>query len=81
MRREVDALFAIYYNNVFPKPYKNPKVLYYFDPDGGLIVHDKFWNFIGRHDSTFAELVNIFREYGKKNKKKIWKGFSRLIKI
>lgn len=77
--KEVDGLFAIYYNNKFPRPYKNPKVLCYFDPDGGLIVHDEFWNFIGRNDSTFAELVNIFREYGKKNKKRIWEGFSQLI--
>ena len=75
----IDALFAIYYNNKFPVPYKNPKVLYYFDPDGGLIVHDKFWNFIGKSDSTFKELINIFREYGKKNKKRIWDGFSRLV--
>ena len=76
----VDALFAIYYNNKHPNPYKNPKVLYYFDPAGGLIIHDKFWNFIGKNTSTFNELVNIFREYGKKNKKRIWDGFSRLIK-
>lgn len=75
----VDSLFAIYYNNKFPTPYKNPKVLYYFDPDGGLIVHDKFWNFIGRNENTFSELVGIFREYGKKNKKRIWDGFSQLI--
>lgn len=46
--QKVDALFAIYYNNVYPKPYKNPKVLYYFDPDGGLLVQEAFWNFIGK---------------------------------
>lgn len=77
--KNVDALFAIYYNNKFPSPYKNPKVLYYFDPDGGLIVHDDFWNFIGNNKSTFTELINIFRKYGKNNKKRIWDGFSRLI--
>lgn len=77
--QDVDALFAIYYNNKFPNPYKNPKVLYYFDPDGGLIIHDKFWNFIGKNDYTFSELISIFKDYGKKNKKKIWDGFSRLI--
>lgn len=78
-RKHINALFAIYYNNTFPKPYKNPKVLYYFDPDGGLIVHDDFWNFLGKNKSTFQELVNIFREYGRKNKKRIWTGFSKLI--
>lgn len=76
---QVDALFAIYYNNKFPAPYKNPKVLYYFDPAGGFIVHDTFWNFLGKNEATFIELVNIFREYGKKNKKRIWDGFSKLI--
>ncbi len=75
----VDALFAIYYNNKSPQPYKNPKVLYYFDPDGGLIVHDKFWNFLGKSDSAYNELVAVFRGYGKKNKKRIWDGFSKLI--
>lgn len=77
---KVDSLFAIYYNNKFPKPYKNPKVLYYFDPDGGLIVHDAFWNFLGKNDSTYEELFNIFKWYGKKNRKKIWEGFSKLMK-
>lgn len=77
----VDALFAIYYNNEFPKPYRNPKVLYYFDPDGGLLVHDEFWNFLGRSDNTFKELVAIFKEYGDINKKKIWDGFSKLIRL
>jgi hypothetical protein len=77
--RNIDAKFAIYYNNVFPKPYKNPKVLYYFDPNGGLLVHDSFWNFIGRDNKTFIELIQIFQAYGKENKKKIWNGFSGLI--
>lgn len=77
--KNVDSLFAIYYNNKYPKPYKNPKVLYYFDPDGGLLVHDLFWNFIGKNNSTYTELLNIFKEYGKKNKKRIWDGFSKLI--
>lgn len=77
--KNVDSLFAIYYNNAFPKPYKNPKVLYYFDPDGGLIVHDLFWNFLGKSDRTYIELLKIFREYGKNNKKRIWDGFSKLV--
>ena len=79
--KKVDAIFAIYYNNQFPKPYKNPKVLYYFDPDGGLLVHDIFWNFLGKDEKTFKELVKIFEEYGRKNKKRIWTEFSKLIKI
>lgn len=78
---KIDAKFAIYYNNQYPKPYKNPKVLYYFDPDGGLLVHDKFWNFIGKNDKTFAELLRIFERYGKENKKRIWTEFSKLIKV
>ena len=78
--KNVDSLFAIYYNNKFPKPYKNPKVLYYFDPDGGLLVNETFWNFLGKSEVTYTELLKIFRKYGKKNKKKIWDGFSRLVK-
>lgn len=78
--KKVDSLFAIYYNNTFPKPYKNPKVLYYFDPDGGLLVSDSFWNFLGKSETTYTELLKIFREFGKKNKKRIWDGFSRLVK-
>lgn len=79
--KKMDSIFAIYYNNLHPKPYKNPKVLYYFDPDGGLLVHDAFWNFIGKDESTFRELVKIFERYGKENKKRIWTEFSKLIKI
>lgn len=77
----IDSIFSVYYNNKFPKPYRNPKVLYYFDPDGGLLVHDKFWNFIGKDDDTYSELLRIFSEYGRKNKKRIWDGFSKLIKV
>jgi hypothetical protein len=76
----IDSLFAIYYNNTFPRPYKNPKVLYYFDPDGGLLVSESFWNFPGKSKTTYTELLKIFREFGKKNKKRIWDGFSRLVK-
>ncbi len=79
--KKVDTIFAIYYNNQFPKPYRNPKVLYYFDPDGGLLVHDKFWNFIGKDENTFTELVRIFEKYGKDNKKRIWSEFSKLISL
>jgi hypothetical protein len=78
--KNIDAIFGIYYNNKHPKPYKNPKVHYYFDPDGGLLVHDGFWNFVGNNGSTYQELVAIFENYGKKNKAAIWKSFSELIK-
>lgn len=77
----IDCMFAIYYNNKFPKPYKNPKVHYYFDPNGGVIVHDQFWNFLGNSNTTFNEVVKLFDSYGKKNKKRIWDGFSKLIDI
>lgn len=77
--KNVDSRFAIYYNNTFPKPYKNSKVLYYFDPDGGLLVHEEFWNFIGNNPNTYSELLDIFKEYGKNNKKRIWDGFSKLV--
>ena len=79
--KKIDSIFSIYYNNQHPKPYKNPKVLYYFDPDGGLLVHDKFWNFIGKDKGTFNELVKVFEKYGQENKKRIWTEFSKLIKI
>lgn len=78
--RGVDCPIAIYYNNKYPSPYKNPKVLGYFNPNGGILLHEKFWNFIGKHDRTYSELLNIFKDYGRKNKKKIWNSFSRLIK-
>lgn len=78
---KLDCHFAIYYNNKFPKPYRNPKVHYYFNPDGGILVHDNFWNFLGKNDSTFKDLVNIFEEYGSTNKKKIWDGFSQLVQV
>jgi len=77
--KSVDSHFAIYYNNKFPKPYKNPKVLYYFNPDGGLLVHDQFWNFLGKNENTYFELIKIFQEYGKNNKERIWEAFSRLV--
>lgn len=78
---KVDARFAIYYNNKHPKVYKNPKVHYYFNPNGGTIVQDDFWNFLGKSNTTFTELTKLFETYGKTNKKKIWDGFSKLINI
>jgi hypothetical protein len=79
--KKVDSIIGIYYNNKYPKPYKNPKVHNYFDPSGDIKVHENFWNFIGRNTDTFNELLNLFESYGKKNKKKIWDGFSKLIDI
>ncbi len=76
--KKFDTYLAIYYNNVFPKPYTNPKVLYYFEPKG-LLVHDAFWNFIGRDDNTFNQLVEIFDRYGKENNQEIWEAFSALV--
>ncbi len=76
---DIDAKLAIYYNNKFPRVYKNPKVHYYFNPDGGIIVQDTFWNFLGKDENTFSDLVKLFEDYGKENKKRIWDGFSKLI--
>ena len=76
-----DAQLAIYYNNKHPNPYKNPKVHYYFDPEGGIIVQENFWNFLGKNENTYNSLTDMFETYGKKNKKKIWDGFSKLIEI
>lgn len=78
---KVDAVFGVYYNSKYPKPYRNPKVLNYFDPAGDIKVHENFWNFIGKNNSTYTELLKLFENYGKKNKKKIWDGFSKLINI
>lgn len=79
--KNVDSFIGIYYNNMFPKPYKNAKVLYYFDPAGDMKVHEAFWNFIGKSNATYSELLHLFESYGKKNKKKIWDGFSKLINV
>ncbi len=76
---DIDCPIAIYYNNKYPKPYKNPKMLGYFNPNGGILLHDDFWNFIGKDKKTYSELLNLFREYGKKNKKRIWDSFSGLM--
>jgi len=76
-----DCMLAIYYNNKFPRIYKNPKVFSCFSPERGIIVHDSFWNFLGKNPNTFNELVNLFEEFGLKNKKRIWNGFSKLIKL
>lgn len=77
----IDAAIGIYYNNMHPNPFKNHKVLGYFDPAGDMYVHEKFWNFIGKSDTTYSELLKLFENYGKKNKKKIWDGFSKLIDV
>lgn len=76
--KNIDTYLAIYYNNVFPKEYANPKVMYYFESKG-LLVHDAFWNFIGKDDNTFNQLVEIFEQYGKEKNEEIWKAFSALI--
>jgi hypothetical protein len=75
----VDCRLCIYYNNKFPKPYRNPKVFYYFNPDGGLLVSEEFWNFLGKHENTYNELISVFEKFGKKYKNKIWSSFSNLI--
>ncbi len=77
---KIDAHFAIYYNNKYPKVYKNPKVHYYFNPKGGTLVQEEFWNFLGKNKETFNSLIELFESYGKMNKKKIWDAFSKLIK-
>lgn len=79
--KKIDAKLAVYYNNKYPRVYKNPKVHYYFNPDGGIIIQDDFWNFIGKNKMTYIELTNLFEKYGKANKKRIWDGFSKLIDI
>lgn len=79
--KDIDSHFAIYYNNKHPNPYKNPKVHYYFDPNGGIIVHEDFWNFLGNNKSTYNDVVKLFDSYGKKHKKRIWDGFSKLINV
>jgi hypothetical protein len=79
--KNIDSRLAIYYNNKYPKPYKNPKVHYYFDPNGGTIVQEDFWNLIGKNKQTFISLTDLFETYGKINKKKIWDGFSKLIEV
>jgi hypothetical protein len=78
---KIDSHFAIYYNNMHPKVYKNPKVHYYFNPAGGTIVQEDFWNFLGKNSQTYTSLTKLFESYGKTNKKKIWEGFSKLIDI
>jgi len=77
----IDACLCIYYNNKSPLPYRNPKVHYYFDPNGGILVQEHFWNFIGKRKSTFLNLMSLFATYGANNKQRIWDGFSKLIKI
>ncbi|MDR0313273.1 MAG: TdeIII family type II restriction endonuclease [Treponema sp.] len=77
----IDSQLAIYYNNEYPKVYKNSKVYYYFDPKGGTIVQEDFWNFLGKNEQTFISLTNMFETYGKINKKKIWERFSKLIEV
>jgi hypothetical protein len=79
--KKIDSIIGIYFNNKHPKPYKNPKVLNYFDPAGDMKVQEAFWNFIGKSSSTYSELLQLFENYGKKNKKKIWTGFSKLIDV
>ncbi len=79
--KKIDSIICIYYNDKYPNPYRDPKVLNYFDPAGGMKVHDEFWNFIGRNPSTYKELLNLFESYGKNNKKRIWEGFSKLIDL
>jgi len=77
---DIDSQLAIYYNNKYPNVYKNPKVHYHFNPEGGTIVQEDFWNFLGKNKQTFDSLTNMFEDYGRINKKKIWEGFSKLIK-
>jgi len=81
LSENIDSQLAIYYNNKYPKVYKNPKVHYYFNPEGGTIVQEDFWNFLGKDKQTFILLTNMFEAYGKINKKKIWEGFSKLIEV
>lgn len=78
---KVDSVIGVYYNNKHPKPYRNPKMLNYFDPAGDLIVHDAFWNFVGKNSSTYTELLQLFETFGSKNKNIIWDGFSKLIGV
>lgn len=77
----IDSQLAIYYNNKHPNVYKNGKVHNFFNPDGGTIVQESFWNFIGKNPETYYSLTKLFESYGETNKKEIWSGFSKLINI
>jgi len=77
----IDSQLAIYYNNKHPKVYRNPKVFSFFTPEGGIIVQEDFWNFLGKNEQTFSSLTSLFESYGQKNKKMIWDGFSKLINL
>jgi len=68
--KNIDSQLAIYYNNKYPKVYRNLNVFYNFDPEGGTLVQEDFWNFIGKDKNTFVSLTNIMekqikRKYGK----------------
>ncbi len=77
--RDIDCKLGIYYNNKSPNPYKNAKVFSYFNPNGGLLTQEQFWNYLGLNVKTYTELIQIFNLYGDKNKGRILNSFHNLI--
>lgn len=77
--RNIDCKLGIYYNNKNPRPYRNAKVLAYFNPNGGILTQENFWNFLGSNDNIYPELIRFFNLYGEKNKRRILDSFQNLI--
>jgi len=46
-----------------------------------LLYKKNFGIFLGKMIKLFNSLINLFENYGKANKKKIWDDFSKLIDI
>ena len=78
--KDADCILAIYYNNQFPNEYSNPKVKGIFDLHDGVFVQEDFWNFLGKDNHTYTDLLEIFETYGDQNKQRILEGFSALLR-
>jgi hypothetical protein len=69
-RQPVKAILAFPYNPYFPEPYKRFTEQNLMQEGLDFLVGEYYWNFLGGKN-TFADLLNIFNNVGKKWKDEI----------
>jgi len=73
MRQTEDAWawWGIPYNPYGSAPFAHSFAQGFFDFDREVMIGAQFWNFVGRSDQTYEELLDIYREVGESTRDRL----------